>query len=467
MTLVIKGTKYNSWADVNWAKVNGVINNLQRRIFVAKQQGRFRTLRKLQNLLLSSESNRLQAVRQICQVDSGKNTPRVDNKVFASPFERLQLVSLLGKTSLINWKPIPTKRIYISKRNGKLRLLKIPILADLALQEIVKCALEPEWEAVFEASSCGFRKFLCSNDAIRYIHDVCNSHTSKRWIVDADIKGFFENIPQEYLLGRLHSFPAQRLIKRWLQAGYLNKRLFHDSSVGTPQYGVISSLLANIAFHGMEEAIGISCNKFNSVKATHTLIRYGNDFIVACQTEQEARLVKSELNSWLKLRGLTLSTEKTRILHISDGFDFLGFNIKLYKSSSKDKLLIKPSKTSLVKFRYKLKTIWKKSLGSPLIKVVSRINPVIKRWSQYYKIGVSSKRFSSLDRYMWIRQYRYARRTHPKKSWDWIKSKYWSNFRPNTKNKDRLMFGCNETGAYMDKFSWASTKRHFIVKNTS
>jgi RNA-directed DNA polymerase len=466
MTTVIKGTKCNTWADVSWTKANRVINNLQRRIFVAKQQGRFRSLRKLQNLLLSAQSNRLLSVRQVCQINSGRKTPGVDNKVFASPSERYGLVSLLSTLPLKKWKPMPTKRIYISKSNGKLRPLGIPILADRALQSMVKTALEPEWEAVFEASSYGFRKCRSSQDAIRYIHNVCNSKTSKNWIVDADIKGCFDNISQEYLLDQLHSFPAHRLIQRWLEAGYVDKRVFHDSPLGTPQGGVISPLLANIALHGMEEALGITRSKSNRVQATRTVIRYADDFIVACKTEQEALLVKNLLTTWLWKRGFMLSPEKTRIIHIRDGFDFLGFNIRLYTSGKKEKLLIKPSKQSLVKFRSKLKTLWKACLGSPVVRVVAKLNLVIKGWAQYFSTGVSSEISSSLDSYMWTRQYRFAKRTHPLKSWNWIKSRYWGgNFCPN--RKDRWVFGCKETGAYMHKFSWTPIKRHTMVKGTN
>lgn len=467
MTHVIKDTKYDLWSQINWAKCNRVVNNLQRRIFVAKQEGRFRNVRKLQNLLLSSEANRCLAVRQVSLINSGRKTAGVDKKVFLSPADRIQLINDLRHIDYKTWKPQPTKRIYISKTNGQKRPLGIPTLTDRAIQVMVKNALEPEWEAIFEATSYGFRKNRSPRDAIRYIHNVCNSKSTKHWILNADIKGCFDNISHEYLLNKLKNFPAQPIIAKWLKAGYVEKHVFHDSDLGTPQGGVISPLLANIALHGMESALNISRNSAGRVISPYSCVRYADEFVVACRTREEATIAMQKLNHWLKKRGLQLSKEKTSIIHITDGFDFLGFNIRLYhsKKSNKQKLLIKPSKSSIIKIRKKLKDIWKKVRGTTVSNVISKMNPIIKGWSNYYSIGVSSEVFSSLDRYMWIRQYRHVNRTHPKKSWNWMKDKYWGKLCPN--RNDKWVFGCKETGSYMYKFAWTPIKRHTMVKGTS
>lgn len=462
MTQVIKDTKCNSWSNINWSKCNRIVNNLQRRIFVAKQEGRFRTVRKLQNLLLSAQSNRCLSVRQVSLINSGRKKSGVDKKVFLSPSEREELINDITNIALKDWKPAPTKRIYISKTDGKKRPLGIPTLTDRAIQAIVKNALEPEWEVTFEGSSYGFRKNRSTHDAIRYIHNVCNSNSTKHWILDADIKGCFDTISHEFLENRLRSFPAKSLICRWLKAGYVDKHVYHDSDLGTPQGGVISPLLANIALHGMESALNIARNSAGRVTSPYTCIRYADDFIVACRTKEDASIAIHKLNIWLQECGLSLSKEKTKITHITDGFDFLGFNIRMYKSKRSQKLLIKPSKISIVKFRKKLKKTWKEARGSTISNVIAKLNPIIKGWANYYRIAVSSEIFSSLDNYLWIRQYRHARRTHPSKSWDWIKHKYWGKLCPN--RNDKWVFGCKNTGSYMYKLAWTPIKRHIMVK---
>lgn len=465
MTIVVKDTKHDSWSKIDWIKVNKIVNNLQCRIFAAKQQGNFRKLRKLQNLLLSSKANKLLAVRQVCSINSGRNTWGVDKRVYATPKERMDLALKLYEIPLNDWKPAPAKRIYIKKPKGKLRPLGIPTLTDRALQAIVRNALEPEWEATFEPSSYGFRKGRSAHDAMAYLHNVCNSKSSKHWILDADIKGCFDNISHTFLLNKLSSFPAKKLISKWLKAGYVDNRVFHDSLLSTPQGGIISPLLANIALNGLEEIIGTKRSKRGEIKSAHTLIRYADDFIIACKTKESAIEMKEKVNCWLKLRGLSLSPDKTSIVHVSEGFDFLGFNVRLYNSKNSTKLLIKPSLESQIKIRRKLKTTWNESLGSPVNKAINKINLILKGWANYYRIAVSSRIFAKIDYYNWKRQYRFVKRTHPMKPWKWIKTKYWGKLCPN--RNDKWVFGSPETGNYMYKLSWTPIKRHLMVKGNN
>lgn len=465
MTLVINDTKHDSWSNINWVQVNKIVNNLQMRIFAAKQQGNLRKLRKLQNLLLSSKANKLLAVRQVCSINSGKSTTGIDKRVYATPKERMDLAKKLYEIPLNEWKPSPVKRIYIRKPNGKLRPLGIPTLIDRSLQAIVRNALEPEWEATFEPSSYGFRKGRSAHDAIAYLHNVCNSKSSKHWILDADINDCFDNISHEFILDQMLNFPAKPLVSKWLKAGYVDNRVFHDSSMGTPQGEVISPLLANIALNGLEKAIGIKRSKRGEVKSDFTLIRYADDFIIACKSKESAMEIKETVNKWLKLRGLSLSPDKTRIVHVKDGFEFLGFNVRLYKTKTSNKLLIKPSLESQIRIKRKLKMAWKDCLGSPVKKAVNKINLILKGWANYYRIGVSSRIFAQIDYYNWIRQYKFAKRTHPKKSWKWIKAKYWGKLSPN--KNDKWVFGCLTTGNFMYKLSWTPIKRHLMVKGNN
>lgn len=462
MTTVIKDTKCDVWSKINWAKCNKIVSNLQRRIFAAKQRGQFRKLRKLQNLLLHAQSNRNLAVRQVSLLNAGRKTAGLDKKACLDPSERMKLINEISDISLKKWKPMPAKRIYIPKTNGTRRPLGISIIKDRALQAIVKNALEPEWEAVFEASSYGFRKNHSAQDAIRYLHNVCNSKSTKHWIVDADITGCFDNLSHEFLETEISNFPKAQLIKRWLKAGYMDKHVFHDSEFGTPQGGVVSPLLANIVLHGMETALNVQRDKGGRITSPYTCVRYADDFVIACRTREEAETAIKTLSSWLKERNLTLSKEKTKIRHISEGFDFLGFNIKMYTSGKCQKLLIKPSKESMVKFRRSLKTAWKEVRSKNTNLVISKLNPIIKGWANYYKTAVSSEVFSTMDNYLWIRQYRHAKRAHPKKSWKWIKNKYWGKLCLG--RNDRWVFGDKVTGAHMYKLAWAPIKRHVMVK---
>jgi RNA-directed DNA polymerase len=215
----------------------------------------------------------------------------------------------------------------------------------------------------------------------------------------------------------------------------------------------------------MEKTIGIIRSKRGEAKSDYILIRYADNFIIACKSKESAIEIKEKVNSWLKLRGLYLSPDKTRIRHVSKGFDFLGFNVRLYQTTKTNKLLIKPSLESQIKIRRKLKTVWKESLGSPVKKAINKINLILKGWANYYKIGTSSRIFAKIDYYNWIRQYKFAKRTHPKKSWKWIKTKYWGKLCPNW--NDKWVFGYTETGNVMYKLSWTPIKRRIMVKGNN
>jgi RNA-directed DNA polymerase len=214
---------------------------------------------------------------------------------------------------------------------------------------------------------------------------------------------FFDNIDHDYLLNAIGKFPARELIRQWLKAGYMERGVFHDTSSGTPQGGVISPLLANIALHGMETAVGVKYISRGDNVGKRCLIRYADDFVVFCDTEDDARKAQSELSDWLAIRGLVLSTEKTRIAHLSDGFDFLGFNIRQYRAPGTRygwKLLIKPSRKSVESLKTRLTREWRALGGQNITVVLARLNPVIRGWSNYYRGVVSKRLFCRLDN--WI-----------------------------------------------------------------
>ncbi len=184
---------------------------------------------------------------------------------------------------------------------------------------------------------------------------MARPNKNKKWVLDADIKGAFDNISHGFLLETLGGVPGKELIRQWLKAGYMEGEVFHETGAGTPQSGVISPLLANIALHGMEQALDVKYGSDGTLRSKRAVVRYADDFVAFCETQEDAQQVREILTGWLKERGLTLSEEKTRIAHLTEGFDFLGFNIRHYKAPQTTrtgwKLLIKPSQKSIQKLR--------------------------------------------------------------------------------------------------------------------
>jgi len=281
--------------------------------------------------------------------------------------------------------------------------------------------------------------------------------------------GSFDNISHDYLLKVMGPVPGRELIKQWLKAGYVEQDVFHATEQGTPQGGVVSPLLANIALHGMEEAIGVKYDYRGQLIGKRAVVRYADDFVCFCETREDAEQVQGILAAWLKERGLTLSEEKTRIVHLTEGFDFLGFNIRHYPAPQTSrtgwKLLIKPSKESVQDVQKKLKDQWDKAQGTNVQAVLTRLNPIIRGWANYFRTAVAKEIFSSLDRWMFYKADRYTRRMHPNKSSDWRHRKYWGRLQLD--RLDPWVFGDKQTGGHLLKLSWFPIERHILVKGTA
>jgi RNA-directed DNA polymerase len=466
-TSLANGTdRPTEWNSVNWRKANRQVRNLKQRIFRASQSGDWNTVRSLQKLMLHSYSNTLVSVRRVTQINQGRNTPGVDKLTVKTPEGRGRLVDHL--MTFQPWKAKPAKRVYIPKANGKVRPLGIPTVIDRCLQARVKNALEPRWEAQFEASSYGFRPGRGCHDAIQKIYLLARPNKSKKWVVDADIKGAFDNIDHTFLLEIIGSVPGMELIKQWLKAGYVDRNVFHETDKGTPQGGVISPLLANIALHGMEEAVGVKYDNRGQINGKRAVVRYADDFVVFCESRKDAEKAKEDLTKWLAERGLKLSEEKTRIVHLMKGFDFLSYNVRHYRdlrARTGYKLLIKPSKDAVQRIRDKLRAEWLKLKGKPVSVVLRTLNPIIRGWANYHRVVVASKTFRSLDHWMYRREYRYVNHTHPNKPTKWKRKRYWG--RMNKNRKDNWVFGDKRTGLYLSKFPWVKIERHVMVKGRS
>ena len=472
---------YTDWNAVNWRKANRCVRNLRQRIFRASAAGHLKKVASLQKLMLRSRSNILVSVRRVTQVNAGKSTAGVDKVVVKTPKARGELVDELS--TFEPWRAKPARRVYIPKASGKLRPLGIPVIRDRCLQAMVKNALEPYWEAKFEGMSYGFRPGRGCHDAVEKIYQFARPHKSKKWVVDADIKGAFDNISHEHLLQVIGKFPARELIRQWLKAGYVEGEVFHPTDAGTPQGGVVSPLLANIALHGIENALteymthpltGKQHVSFSGVKydsrgancGRRAVVRYADDFVVFCESKEDAEKSVRLLTEWLKERGLELSPDKTRICHLTEGFDFLGFNIRHYRAARTTKtgwkLLIKPSDKSVQKIRKKLRDGWLAHKGQKVMAVLDHLNPVVRGWANYFRIGVAKRTFAALDDWMFKRALRYAKRTHPNKPMYWIKDRYFG--RLNLDRQDNWVFGDKPTGGYLLKFKWFAIERHVLVE---
>ena len=457
----------SDWHNVNWRKSNRIVRQLRQRIFKATQNGDIKKVRSLQRLMLRSYSNILLSVRKATQDNQGKKTAGVDRVLVKTPLQRMKLTNDLAMNNK-DWQPKPARRVYVPKSNGKNRPLGIPTIRDRCLQAIVKNALEPYWEAKFEGCSYGFRPGRSVHDAIGKIYQSLRPNGTKKWIVDADISGCFDNIDHSNLIKSIGNFPARRLISAWLKAGYVDGNTFHRTETGTPQGGIISPLLANIALNGLEEHLGVKYNNRGEIRGKRILVRYADDFVILCESEDDALKAKETTEEWLGLKGLELSEEKTKIVHISEGFDFLGFNIRQYKVNNTKtgwKLLIKPSNKFVKEAKSKIRKTFLKYHGQTVGLLIAEINPIIRGIAEYCRKVVSSKIFSNLDTYLFTRQKRYAHRTHPNKPFKWKKRKYWG--RLNLSRKSIWDFGDKKFGAYMLKFSWYNIERHAMITKTA
>src|SRR5665213_2378157 len=454
------------WLSINWQRTEADVRRLRQRIFTASRDGDQKLVRNLQKLMLRSRANALLSVRRVTELNAGRKTAGVDNVVVVTAQGKAFLAESVQRHDA-SWRPKPVKRVYIDKANGKKRPLGIPVIFDRALQAHVVSALEPESEARFEPMSYGFRPGRGGHDAISCIFATAYGKSARRcWVLDADLAAAFDRIDHSHLLSQLGTFPARELIERWLKAGVVERGQLARTEEGTPQGGVISPVLLNVALHGMEEAAGVRYQRSGARAGTTmadspVVVRYADDLVALCTSREQAEEVKARLATWLAPRGLTFNEEKTHIVHLDEGFDFLGFNVRRYRG----KLLIKPSKAAIKRHRRRLAAEMLALRGANAEAVLQRLNPIIRGWSAYYRGVVSSEVFAKLDKYVWTLTYKWAKHSHPNKSRHWVVHQYFGEF--NKSRRDQWVFGDRNSGAYLLRYSWTKIVRHQLVPGSA
>lgn len=431
------------WTDFDWKVIESKVSKLRRRIFVAKLTGKSPELiAKLQKRMILSKANLLYSIRRVTSINRGRKTAGIDKQKYLRPEQRFQLFNEMANMNLLEWNPPPVRREYIPRPGKEPRPLGIPTIKDRVIQNVIKNALEPEWEATFEHGSYGFRPARSCQDAMSRLWRLISSK-KRVWVLDADIKGCFNNIAHGPLLQKLDGFPAQHLVAKWLRAGYFEKDKYFDTLLGTPQGGIISPLLANIALHGMEEALGIRYHKAGYVITTlpYVLVRYADDFVVLTTSEEYAHKAKETLSEFLGKRGMEFSPEKTKIRNIFDSpLDFLGWSFRLYENSPHKMrrkaflrakggsvALVTPSKKSVESIKSKIKLLFRSHVSSPTSMLINKLNPIIVGWSNYHRYVNSNKAFRSLDNFIFLQVVRWAKRRHVNKSWSWIVNRYFTS----------------------------------------
>ena len=453
------------WHQVDWRQAEDDVRRLRQRIFTASQAGDLARVRNLQKLMLRSRANTLVSVRRVTELNAGRRTAGVDGVTVVTAPGKVELASWMQHRSS-SWTARPVRRVFIPKAGGKkLRALGIPVIVDRCLQSQALNALEPEWEARFEAKSYGFRPGRSCQDAVAAIFwTVAGKHTKRRWALDADLAAAFDHVGHDHIMNQLGTFPARELVRGWLKAGVLEGGRIAPTEEGTPQGGVISPLIFNIALHGMEAASGARYHwrpdrESNvSVPGTPVLVRYADDLVALCDSREQAEEVKERLTPWLASRGLAFNEDKTHVVGLDEGVDFLGFNVRRYG----EKLLIKPSAEAISRIRRRLSAEMRALRGANASAVLHKINPIVRGWAAYYRGVVSTETFQKLDRHLWQLCYKWASFRHPGKSKHWIVNRYFGQFHPS--RRDRWVFGDRESGRYLLRFTWTKIIRHDLVK---
>src|SRR6266699_2281955 len=448
----------DNWDGIQWYRTQRHVRRLQARIVKATQEKRWGKVKALQRLLTHSFSGKALAVRRVTE-NQGKNTPGVDKVIWNTPQKKINAIYSLRQR---DYHPQPLRRIYIPKKNGKKRALGIPVMKCRAMQALYRLALDPVAETTADLNSYGFRTQRSAADAIEQCFTALGNLQTAQWILEGDIKACFDGISHEWLL--THIPMEKAILRKWLKSGYMEENVLYPTEEGTPQGGIISPVLANMTLDGLERRLREHYPKttVKGIAAKVNFVRYADDFIVtAASKELLEQEIKPLIEAFMRERGLELSSEKTCVTHIRDGFDFLGQNVRKYKTGKQHKLLIKPAQKNVHAHLEKIRDIIKKNQTLSAGRLILMLNPIIRGWAQYHQHVVSADVFSSVDDAIHRRLRQWMRRRHPKKSNKWITKKYFKTYEGN----NWVFYGeKQEREYYLAETASVPIKRHAKVK---
>lgn len=489
----LKRLKDVDWDELSWKEIDKKISLLQQRIFKASRDGDKSSVKYLQALLVKLPEAKLIAVRSVTTETQGRKAAiySIEKQITTTNSEKRKLTIKLN----IDGKANPIRHVGIPKSSkASMGPLVIPTIRDRAKQMLVKMALEPTWEAKFEPNSYGFRPGRNCNDAIVAIFNNMGLTSKPKWILTADLKGCYDTIDHDYLISRLDDSPThiKQQIKSWLQAGIFESYLPYDkdfenipvNSKGTPQGGVISPLLANIALHGMEthlkewnstlpEPDGSYKRPREKYKALN-VIRYADDFVIIHYDKQRIIEAKKKLQEWLNTTSkLELSQEKTHIRFIKEGFDFLGFRIISIYRNGKFKTKIYPQKSSVKRIIQKVHHIIFSNKAARAEWLIIKLRPVLLGWANYFRYSECSETFSKLD-YTILGM---LRKWVNRRSTAGGRIKAWNKYFPGTETifqgrnyKDQYILKASskiDEKIFLPKMSWVKSQNWIKIKSDS